>query len=284
MAEKLKLLWVDLRVEDHEEQLPQGFVEHCEVMRLGRAQPIDGQLRRGVPDAVCFDFDYPDQASLQLAATVKQSWASLPMIMLTVQHSEVLAVWAFRSRFMDYLVKPVPRADLDRCIDLLRQISAAKRSQNRRRMSSLPAPIPHEAPTPTDCESSLLPAISFVENNYQNKIQSDEMARLCAMSPFRFSRAFKETFDIPFREYVVRVRLKEACRLLENPQSSVTEVACAVGFNDISYFSRMFKRYYGVSPSALNRDSANCGSTLPDEKREISDLQPTPLVIAAEQH
>ena len=49
----------------------------------------------------------------------------------------------------------------------------------------------------------------------------------------------------------VRVRLREASRLLQNPQASVSEVAYAVGFNDMSYFSRMFKRHFGVAPSSV---------------------------------
>jgi AraC-like DNA-binding protein len=229
-------------------------------------------LRRGRPDAVCFDFDYPDRASLQLAAAVKLAWPSLPMIMLTVQHSEALAIWAFRSRFLDYLVKPASQADIDRCIALLHEIAGDKRLQNTRRMPALPVPMPEEAPAPTACDSSLLPAVSFVENNFHDKIQSDDVARLCAMSPFRFSRTFKETFGMPFREYVVRVRLKEACRLLENPQASITEVAYAVGFNDISYFSRMFKRYVGVSPSALQAQPAESRPALHTEVPAILEL------------
>jgi AraC-like DNA-binding protein len=90
-----------------------------------------------------------------------------------------------------------------------------------------------------------------VEKNYHAKITSEEAARLCGMSPFRFGRAFKDAFGMAFRDYVVRVRLEEAGRLLQNPQMSVTEVAYAVGFNDLSYFSRVFKRHFGVSPSMM---------------------------------
>ena len=72
---------------------------------------------------------------------------------------------------------------------------------------------------------------------------------MCSMSPFVFSRKFKDVFGISFRDYVVRYRLRAACGLLKNPGSSVTDVAFAVGFNDVSYFSRMFKRHFGMPPS-----------------------------------
>ena len=69
------------------------------------------------------------------------------------------------------------------------------------------------------------------------------------MSPFRFSRTFRETYGITFQDYVVRYRILESCRLLKNPNTNVTDVAYAIGFNDASYFSRTFRRYIGTSPS-----------------------------------
>jgi AraC-like DNA-binding protein len=71
------------------------------------------------------------------------------------------------------------------------------------------------------------------------------------MSPFRFSREFKKTFGKTFRDYLIDYRLKEACRLLENPAATITDVTYAVGFNDPSYFSRVFKQRFGVTPSLM---------------------------------
>ena len=47
----------------------------------------------------------------------------------------------------------------------------------------------------------------------------------------------------------MRFRILESCRLLQDPNSNVTDVAYAVGFNDASYFSRTFRRYIGMTPS-----------------------------------
>src|SRR5690606_4338825 len=58
-----------------------------------------------------------------------------------------------------------------------------------------------------------------------------------------------ETYGLTFQEYVIRFRLREAGRLLKNPNAQVSEVAYLVGFNDPSYFTKVFRRYTGVSPS-----------------------------------
>jgi AraC-like DNA-binding protein len=97
-----------------------------------------------------------------------------------------------------------------------------------------------------------MPAIYFVKQKFREKIRSEEVAAACEMSAFRFSRAFHETFGLTFRDYVLRYRILEACRLLRHPDGNVTKVAYSVGFNDASYFSRAFRRFIGTSPSAYN--------------------------------
>jgi AraC-like DNA-binding protein len=140
---------------------------------------------------------------------------------------------------------------------MLEERVSDRRAQSGRRMPMMPVAMPPEVPAAVMAARSLLPAVHFVESHLSEKITGEDMARLCSMSPFRYSREFKEAFGISFREYLVRLRLKEAARLLENPQARVAQVAYAVGFNDMSYFSRMFKRYFGVSPSSVQGVSRN---------------------------
>jgi two-component system response regulator YesN len=82
-----------------------------------------------------------------------------------------------------------------------------------------------------------------------------DAAAACGMAAFKFGREFKEEFGMDFREYVLRHRVREACRLLENPNASVTEICYAVGFSEPAYFSRMFKRLVGRSPSEVVGES-----------------------------
>ena len=130
---------------------------------------------------------------------------------------------------------------------------ALRDNQRNRELLRISARVPDEVGTKKSSNISrnhyLAPALNLVEKNYRTKIKSSELAELCGMSPFQFGRAFQETFGVSFRGYVVRYRLMQSARLLENPGASVTEVAYAVGFNDSSYFTRTFKRYFGVLPS-----------------------------------
>ena len=249
---KLQLIWVDLSVSVKEAELPSGFDGHCDIQCCADIELLDETLSRFPADVVCFDFDYPDRAGLRLLRESKLNHPSLPILMLTVQHSESLAIWAFRTKVWDYLVKPVPVHEVNRCISALIRISGQRHSQPGRTPATHGYRIPHEVSfvaKPDD--SALTPAIYYVERYFRAKIRSEDVANRCGMSPFRFSRAFKQTYAMTFRDYVVGYRLKEACRLLENPATSVTDVAYAVGFNDASYFARVFKQRLGLPPSAV---------------------------------
>lgn len=102
-------------------------------------------------------------------------------------------------------------------------------------------------------------AISFVAAHYPEKFAASAVAQHCGFSRFQFSRNFHATFEITFREYLLRFRIREACRRLAAGEPSVTGIAYAVGFHDGSYFARMFRRYVGVLPSqyARRRDDAS---------------------------
>jgi AraC-like DNA-binding protein len=257
MINKVSMLWVDLRISSDVEQLPIGMQEFFDIRHCSQPEDLGLSLKGYVPDVVCFDFDYPDRAGLQLAQATKERYSAIPMILITLQHSERLAVWAFRSRFSDYLVKPIPLGELTSCHGMLADIREAKRHQGHRKTAALAPPIPTEAGSGTrNTDNLFLPAIYYVAQNYSEKIQNTEVANLCAMSPFVFSRKFKDSFGITFRDYVVRYRLRAACGLLKNPDASITDVAFAVGFNDVGYFSRMFKRHFGVPPSEKQADRA----------------------------
>ena len=252
MHEKLKLLWVDLSVSDEKSGPEPILRDYFDIVNTGRESGIAQQFKNCKPDVVCFDFDYPDRSGLRMVEEIKRLFPSIPMFVATVQHSEDLAVWAFRSGMKDFLVKPLPEDELLRCYGVLKGIADAKRNQPSRGMARtdqilpLPASAVSASQTP---KKQLEPAIYYVEQHFRDKIRAEDVAARCRMSSFRFSRTFKEVYGIAFRDYVVRYRLREAFNMLKTGHVSVTEAACATGFNDVAYFSRMFKKHFQQPPS-----------------------------------
>lgn len=263
------LLWVDLTISSRQAELPTVFTEACDVQFCREPGDTFEEIERGGITGVCFDMDYPDRRGLDLLRRTKDNFPSLPILLTTLQHSETLAVWAFRSRVLDYLVKPVSRQEFQRSLHRLHRMSDVCTTQRGRKPLDFAAPIPPEIPHQKQHNDvALMPAIYFVKRKFREKIRSEEVAKSCGMTTFRFSRAFHATFGLTFQDYVLRYRILEACRMLRHPEASVTNVAYSVGFNDASYFARVFRRFVGTSPSAYNEEFET-----DDSERHLSSIR-----------
>jgi AraC-like DNA-binding protein len=220
-----------------------------EVMHAASIDQAAFELARLKPAALVFDFDYPDQNRLRAMQAIKQSHPRLPILMLTQEHSETLAVWAFRARVWNYLVKPVSQAEFSENLNALASIG--NRASPPRVAQFLNAAVPSELPAQpiVPNEARLQPALHHVKHHYHEKVSASAAARECGLTRFEFSRKFRAAFGMTFREYLLRVRISEARRLLTEGIDSVTAVSYSVGFNDGSHFARMFKRYTGILPS-----------------------------------
>jgi len=91
-------------------------------------------------------------------------------------------------------------------------------------------------------------AISFLEQNYQNRITVEEVAEVAHMSVRNFQRVFHKVFGVSVIDYLIRLRVSHAAYLLQQRDKSVTQIAFEVGFQESSYFSRQFRRFMGVNP------------------------------------
>lgn len=94
--------------------------------------------------------------------------------------------------------------------------------------------------------------VNYFEDHYAEKISLDQIAENMYLSPFYISKIFKsETGDTPIR-HLIDIRLERAMELLrEGFPGSIQEVAQQVGYEDAYYFSKLFKKRYGVPPSQV---------------------------------
>ena len=110
------------------------------------------------------------------------------------------------------------------------------------------------------CDSPILePALHYINVNYAQKIWLDDMAELCNISSSYFSKLFNKLVGENFNNYISLVRIKKACDLLTNTSHPITVIALDVGFEDSSYFNKMFKHLTGMTPTyyrAINRTRA----------------------------
>lgn len=97
--------------------------------------------------------------------------------------------------------------------------------------------------------SVIYKGILYIENNFLEKINVNEIAKMCSVSPGTFRHEFHKIKGMSPIEYVNHLRIMRAAQLLASLEVSVKEVAGLVSFSDVYYFSKMFKRYMGTTPA-----------------------------------
>ncbi|MCR5627593.1 MAG: PocR ligand-binding domain-containing protein [Lachnospiraceae bacterium] len=91
-------------------------------------------------------------------------------------------------------------------------------------------------------------AFSYISDNYSKRLTLEEVAEVVHLNPSYFSTLFKKSSGSSFREYLNMVRIEASKHLLESTSYSLIDIAIAVGFEDQSYFTKVFKKYTGLTP------------------------------------
>ncbi len=97
-------------------------------------------------------------------------------------------------------------------------------------------------------------AKEYIQVNYSKDISLDDVSRTVNISPYYFSRIFKEDTGEGFVEYLTRIRIDKAKELLTTTEYSMKEICSMVGYADPNYFSRSFKKNVGVTPTEYKRE------------------------------
>ena len=90
---------------------------------------------------------------------------------------------------------------------------------------------------------------TYIYENFEKQIYLDDVAKKFNISRSYLSKKFKATTGMGFKEYLLNVRIKDACRRLLETNESITEIAFGCGFNDSNYFGDAFRRIKGISPN-----------------------------------
>jgi two-component system response regulator YesN len=96
-------------------------------------------------------------------------------------------------------------------------------------------------------------ALSYIAENYNHQLQLTSVADECSVSASYLSRLFSEHLDTKFIDYINRYRVNQAVLLLRDQNISIKEASFMVGYQDPNYFSRIFRKIMGISPSDLEK-------------------------------
>lgn len=101
--------------------------------------------------------------------------------------------------------------------------------------------------------SMIYESVSYINDNYASNITPYECAKKVNLSYSYYAKLFHATVGRSFKEYLLSIRLEKAYNALISTDLPITEIAMCCGYKNSAYFSAEFKKYYGTTPSCVQK-------------------------------
>ena len=204
--------------------------------------------QENLPDLIISDWLMPLMTGVELCENIKTNakTSHIPVIILTSKSSNESKVMGLETGADDYITKPFNAN--------LLEVRVKNILENRKKLRELfnhsPKINTREITLNSSDEHFLERAIKIVEENISNaNLDIALLEEELKMSNMQVYRKLKSLTNLSGNEFIKNIRLKKAVQLLESENYNISEIAYKVGFNDPSYFARMFKKQYGKVPS-----------------------------------
>ncbi len=209
-----------------------------------------------VPDLVVSDVMMPEKDGFEVCETLKtdERTSHIPVILLTAKSDQASKIEGLSHGADAYLAKPFSKEELliriEKLIDLRRQLQQRfKNSSELVRVMETKVPDPEEV--------FLQKLIGIVEVHLADEhFGMPELCRKSHMSRSQLFRKLKALTGKPATRFIRSIRLEKAKLLLETTEMPIGEVSFATGFPDPAYFSRIFHKEFGISPSEVRHRRA----------------------------
>ena len=210
------------------------------ILNDGMAAVVE--LEREPADAVISDIRMPRLDGMALAQFIFERWANTQVIFLTGYADFELARAALRSGVVDYLVKPIRFNELKDALNRIHERRSRMEAANEN-----PAEI-------KDMAEVMREAAAYIRVHYGERLSLKQMGEQFFLNASYFSEQFAYYNQKTFVEYLTEVRMKRARMLLaESDSVPITTIALDVGYEDSRYFSTVFKKEHGMTPSEYRR-------------------------------
>jgi signal transduction histidine kinase/ligand-binding sensor domain-containing protein/DNA-binding response OmpR family regulator len=201
-----------------------------------------------IPDVIISDILMPDVDGYEFCKRIKKDerTSHIPLLLLTALHSKEHEMEGLSCGADDYITKPFDISILQTKVENMLQVRRALKEKYTSQIVLKPSDLTITSPD----ERFLKKAIEVVEKNISNAdLDIEQFATEVGVSRMQLYRKFDALTNMTVKEFVRSIRLKRAAQLLLKKKMTVTEIAYAVGFKDLSHFRKCFHREFGMSAS-----------------------------------
>ncbi|WP_243739317.1 hybrid sensor histidine kinase/response regulator transcription factor [Flavicella sediminum] len=230
-----------------------GISENYDVYEAENGERGFEFAKKLMPNIVITDVLMPIMDGIEFCNKLKTSkeTSHIPVIMLTAKTSQEWEIQGLKTGADAYIRKPF---DLE-LLELKLTNTLKTREELRKRFNREITLQPEEITVTSTDEKFLQNAIQIVEKHMMNTEFSVEMlVKEMALSRSNLHFKIKELTGLSSSEFIRNIRLKRAVQLLESSDLSVKEIMYMTGFNTASYFSKCFKKQFGIIPSKYVRN------------------------------
>ena len=214
-----------------EKTVKKHFVDELEIFASSNGRKASQICDEVKPDIALLDIEMPGMNGIELAKYIKEKYAECIIIFITAYDRFDYAIEAMHIKAFDYLLKPWKEERLCELINTA--------IENVRSMQKTDSIVHSQKDIIKD----------YIDRNYKKDISAKDVAGILGYSDVYFSKVFKQLFDDNFINYLTKIRIDRAKLLLKDISFNIKEVGKSVGYADSNYFTKVFKRSIGISPS-----------------------------------
>ena len=188
------------------------------------------------PDVVFADIRMPGLSGLELLEVIPDVSPDSKVVIITGFAEFSYAQTAVQLHAFDLLLKPIKELELERVLKNVMAQSEEKTEEEQ-----------------TESNRMIDSVIADIRNSYTDDISLTALAAKYNLSTGRLSTLIKESLSMTFSDYIVSLRMQKARELLRDESKSIEQIAELVGYNDYFYFTKVFKKSQGISPSKYRK-------------------------------
>ena len=201
-----------------------------------------------IPDVIISDILMPKVDGYEFCKRIKKDerTSHIPVLLLTALHSKEHEIEGLSLGADDYITKPFDISILQTKIENMLLLRRSLKEKYTSQIILKPSDLTISSPD----ERFLKKAIEVVEKNISNPdLDIEQFASEVGVSRMQLYRKFNALTNMTVKEFIRNIRLQRAAQLLLEKKMTVTEIAYAVGFKDLSHFRKCFHREFGMSAS-----------------------------------
>lgn len=219
---------------------------NCEVVATASDAHMGGcVIREHHPDIVFTDIKMPNMDGLTMLAGLKGEFPDLQITVLTGYRDFEYAKRAIQIGVTRFLLKPSKMNEIEEALQAMTE------NLNRQHGAIPVAATPSEPEEKTNPAGSFIlnSALKYIETHYAEKLTLTGLADKIYVSQWYLSKLLNKYTDKSFSDLLNQTRINQAKKLLAEPSLKIHEISDMVGFGDVTHFSKIFKKFEGVSPN-----------------------------------